>query len=221
MKKTFFFILTIFSFSCFADENLVKKVREEAKIFSLKYGKEVMVLWGEQKITPKAVLGLKVSVDGENIEKMAENFLISHADLFLQKNIEFKYLKTEKTKSVSVVRFQQTYKGIRVKGRYLTVKFDSFSRIRAIHSDFDPLGGISIEPKISTESAIKIAFEKCGSKSIENETKEVSLIIVPKGGKGNLAYRIYVPTIPLIENIYCYVDARTGEVILKENLIIH
>jgi hypothetical protein len=100
---------------------------------------------------------------------------------------------------------------------------DKTLKINAVHSDCDPLPDFQPEKKLSWEQAVKKAYAECldGKKLNPPENllateKEVKMIFAgdpyPK-----LAFRIPLLTVPLIENFICYIDAKTGEVILVEN----
>ena len=132
-------------------------------------------------------------------------------------------------------KFGQFYQGIRVEHADYTVHAKG-GTVESISGDFEKISGLNTTPAIGAESALASALASVGARKYMWQTNEAeAAAFAPKGelvilrdarksaetGPLVLAWKFNVYAAQPISRAYIYVDARTGEVVLKDAIIKH
>jgi Zn-dependent metalloprotease len=147
------------------------------------------------------------------VEEAAVDFIDRHRNAFGLKNPkdELKLIKKVTTqKGMTYVHLQQTYNGVPVWQKIVTVHLDKDEDIDRISSGNDPTPDIDTTPLVSADEALYIAK---GNLKMPVEEKrfpsEVNLVIY----ENKLAYHVL-----LLVNEY-FIDAKDGHIIATESMI--
>ncbi len=132
-------------------------------------------------------------------------------------------------------KFAQYYQGIRVEHADYTVHAKA-GTVESISGDFEKVAGLSTTPALSESAALNRALAHVGARRYMWQTNEADaagfapqgeLVIVRDSRKNAetgplvLAWKFNVYAAQPISRAYIYVDARTGEVVLQDNIIKH
>ena len=132
-------------------------------------------------------------------------------------------------------KFAQFYQGIRVEHADYTVHAKG-GTVESISGDFEKISGLSITPGITAETALTSALTSVGARKYMWQTNEAEAAsFLPKGelvivrdnrknaetGLLVLAWKFNVYAQQPVSRAYIYVNANTGEVVLKDAIIKH
>ena len=131
-------------------------------------------------------------------------------------------------------KFAQHYQGIRVEHADYTVHAKG-GTAESISGDFERISGLNTTPSLTADGALKSALSSVGARKYMWQTNEAGaasftpkgeLVIVRDNRAGEngplvLAYKFDVYAQQPVSRAYIYVNARTGEVVLKDNIIKH
>ncbi|MBH8568268.1 M4 family metallopeptidase [Microvirga sp. STS02] len=144
-------------------------------------------------------------------------------------------------------KFSQYYQGIRVEHAEYTVHAKG-GTVEAISGDFEKLSGLDTTPSLSASAALTRALDYVGAQKymwqdlgeetlLKQETGKSSASYYPQGelvivraarttkseklNQPVLAWKFDVYAQEPVSRAYIYVDARTGEVVLQDNIIKH
>ena len=132
-------------------------------------------------------------------------------------------------------KFAQFYQGIRVEHADYTVHAKG-GTVESISGDFEKISGLSITPGITAETALTSALASVGARKYMWQTNEAEATsFLPKGelvivrdnrknaetGLLVLAWKFNVYAQQPVSRAYIYVNANTGEVVLKDAIIKH
>jgi bacillolysin len=132
-------------------------------------------------------------------------------------------------------KFAQYYQGIRVEHADYTVHAKG-GTVESISGDFERISGLSTTPGLNERAALSRALVHVGARRYMWQTTEANatefaptgeLVIVrdlrqnPENGPLVLAWKFNVYAAQPISRSYVYVDARTGQVVLQDNIIKH
>ena len=132
-------------------------------------------------------------------------------------------------------KFAQFYQGIRVEHADYTVHAKG-GTVESISGDFEKISGLSIAPGITAETALTSALASVGARKYMWQTNEAEAAsFLPKGelvivrdtrknaetGLLVLAWKFNVYAQQPVSRAYIYVNANTGEVVLKDAIIKH
>jgi len=110
------------------------------------------------------------------------------------------------------IRLRQTYKGIPVIGGEIIVHLDETGNVRTTSGKFAPDLDVSVVPKISEKEALNIIFDEFGVSTSKKLIQKPYIAILG----GVLVYHFVVEeTNAVLYHWYCYIDAITGEILLK------
>jgi hypothetical protein len=141
--------------------------------------RQLVVRWAPGRPTPAVVRGMHVAVQGDSPTQRASAFLHRHGDLVIDGN-QLLPVNVRQTKKRTVVRFQQTHRGLPVLGATVTVSMDSANRVRSLHSAVRLTTVKDIVPKVDGARAIRAASSAvAGKPATEGQT---TLAISPRGG---------------------------------------
>ena len=132
-------------------------------------------------------------------------------------------------------KFAQYYRGVRVEHADYTVHAKA-GAIESISGDFEKIAGLSTAPGLSEAAALDRALAHVGAKTYMWQTAEAGaaalrptgeLVVVrdarlsAETGPLVLAWKFNVYAAAPISRAFIYVDARTGQVVLQDNIIKH
>ena len=132
-------------------------------------------------------------------------------------------------------KFAQYYQGIRVEHADYTVHAKA-GTVESISGDFEKISGLNTTPSLGETAALSRALAHVGARQYMWQTTEADaasfrptgeLVIVrdsrqsAETGPLVLAWKFNVYAAAPISRAYIYVDARTGEVVLQDNIIKH
>lgn len=149
-------------------------------------------------------------------------FIEKHKQLFLlmnpQNELKLKNSKIDKL-GMTHLRLNQTYKGIPVWANQIIVHFDKNSNIYMINGRYEPTHVIDINPVISRESAIAKAKSDLKNEGTIIKKPTCELVIFTLNKNFSLSWLVNVKTYsPETIGVWKYfIDAKTGEVLLKYN----
>ncbi|MFC2152330.1 M4 family metallopeptidase [Bacteroidota bacterium] len=152
----------------------------------------------------------------------------------MTKNDEYKTIRSEKDQiGYTHERFQQYYKGIKVEhGVYIVHSREGV--IESLSGEYKLIKEINISPSISAEEAIEKAkafvnAEKYMWENDDSYLPEAELVIVKNDYNKHpkeacemvLAYKLNIYAMYPLSRAYVYVDAHTGEIVHKNDIIKH
>ena len=132
-------------------------------------------------------------------------------------------------------KFAQYYQGIRVEHATYSVHAKA-GVIESISGDFEKISGLNITPSLGETAALNRALAHVGARQYMWQTSESDaasfrptgeLVIVRDSRQSTetgplvLAWKFDVYAAAPISRAYVYVDARTGDVVLQDNIIKH
>jgi bacillolysin len=130
-------------------------------------------------------------------------------------------------------KFAQYYQGIRVEHADYTVHSKA-GAVESISGDFEKVQGVSTTPSLSESTALNRATAHVGARKYMWQTNDADaasfrpageLVIVRDARVENgplvLAWKFNIYAAAPISRAYVYVDARTGAVVLQDNIIKH
>jgi Zn-dependent metalloprotease len=152
---------------------------------------------------------------------------LSNADQMVQRTAETDQL------GFTHQKFAQFYQGIRVEHADYTVHSKA-GTVESISGDFEKVQGVSITPSLSESTALDRAVAHVGARKYMWQTTDADaasfrptgeLVIVRDARVENgplvLAWKFNIYAAAPISRAYVYVDARTGAVVLQDNIIKH
>jgi len=131
-------------------------------------------------------------------------------------------------------RFSQFYQGIRVEHADYIVHSKG-GAVEAINGDFERISNLNVTPSVSEKSALNSALAHVGARTYMWQTSEANaeafkptgeLVIVGdhrtgENGPRVLAWKFNVYAAAPVSRAFIYVDAHTGDVVLKDAIIKH
>ena len=132
-------------------------------------------------------------------------------------------------------KFAQYYQGIRVEHADYMVHAKG-GTVESISGDFERISGLNTTPGLGEQAALARALAAVGARKYMWQSKDANaasfrptgeLVIVRDARTGNeagplvLAWKFNIYAQQPISRAYVYVDARTGEVVLTDNIIKH
>ena len=166
----------------------------------------LVVRWSPGRPTPAVIRGMRVAVRGATPTDRARAFLRQHADLVIDAE-QLRTMDVRGTKRRTVVRFQQTHRGLPVLGATLTVSMDPDGRVRSLHSGVRMTTVKDVAPRVDGKLAIGVASRAVAGRTATGG--QTTLAIAPRGG-GVLVHVVTLPmTVDPLGRRHL-VDARTG-----------
>ncbi len=181
---------------------------------------KVEVKFDEKNGTPTFLKGNLPTASESSIVESAVKFLDNYKELFLIYNpcAELKLNKTEKDKvGMTHVRLDQYYKGIPVWASQIIVHFDKEQRIYLVNGRYEPTPAIKTEPEITEEAALITAKDDLKHEGEFFGEPTCELVIYPLEQKYRLAWLVNLRTASPSGDWKYFVDAKTGEILLKYN----
>ena len=144
-------------------------------------------------------------------------------------NVDVAQLTTDRVATLKrghLVRMQQRYQGIVVRGGETFVRTDAEGRVRWVASGAHAFpADFSVKPKVSARTAIENTAALSGYNADEAAKLDVRratlVIFAPPAAQPRLAYQVRLPNdLQRLQGIRAYVDAETGRVLLSQNLVM-
>ncbi|WP_217275282.1 M4 family metallopeptidase [Hymenobacter sp. BRD128] len=189
---------------------------------------------------------IQLSPAGRAAARAVDGELVIRQQLALSTNDQLKPARVETDQlGFSHQKFEQYYKGVKVEHATYTAHSRG-GQIETLSGDFEKIGTVNVAPALSAEAALAKAMtfvgakkymwqdarEEAGLKVRENDPAasykpQGELVLVrdarqdPETGPLVLAWKFNVYAQQPVSRAYIYVDAHTGEVVLRDAIIKH
>ncbi len=193
-----------------------QRILAEADLSRLKSeaGDGLRVVWPTLRATPARVSGLRWTTGDASPEDTAAAFLEEFPGLTGTEPGDLELAETERTTNRTVLRFQQKWQGIRVLGGGVILSLDSEGRVLSMASSSARVDGLDPSRDIGRKAAVRAAVDRVHGEVAAGDARALAArVVVPGPGPSVLAWRVLVPTVPLVQKIVCLVDAATGEIL--------
>ncbi|HEY3284729.1 MAG TPA: M36 family metallopeptidase, partial [Armatimonadota bacterium] len=151
------------------------------------------------------------------LEAHARGFLVSNASLFgLTDARDLRTRESVDHRLGETLRFQQTYKGLEVYPGDVSVSRSAEGQIYLVGSGYRPQLSVATTARVSAAEARRAAVSYCGSGTAEAPKLVVWALTRPF----RLAWRVQV-AVKRSKYMRVYLDAVTGKLITKDNLVMH
>jgi len=184
------------------------------------------VRWDERTGRPKKIRGEFVLPAADSTEDAVKIFLQTHREE-LRFDVAAKDLKKIQDTDTPIrrtIRFQQLLGGLPVFGGMIAIHLDKGNRIRQIDLAHAPAGrccAAGSDAKITAKEALKRASEAIGPFTQRSKPPKPEKIYYPTEAGLRLAYLILIPTRNPAHDWRIIVDAYTGDILSREDLIFH
>jgi len=170
---------------------------------------------------PKLVSGVLTQPSDRPAADIAREFVARWPGLFPVEADDLAIAKNTRHAAGRTVRFEQTHDGLPVIGATLAVYVRTDGVIRAVASSLTELGALDTTAKVEPTDAAREARASSSWILPAVDQFHSRLVVVALPGQGRLAWEIHFGALPgLLSNPWFYVDAKTGELIRKENRIV-
>lgn len=251
MRKNFYLVLalSVISFSSFAGGDVHFSKNKAEKTFyksgrmpDLTYQTELRnhyawknflahngdwwVQFNEENRKPHRAFGTPITVPGTTPEQRAMNFILGKLNEFRIPVSELVLSGTSQNEKHSFVNYHQVHNGLRVLESRFTVKMTLDGEVILFGADVFNDIDVDVNPTILPAGAISAASADLGE-TITNTSVENELSILPVPfEKNNVYHLVYTVTIETEMNgipakYYTWVDAHSGEVLYRTNLVLH
>ena len=153
----------------------------------------------------------------------ALRFLASHGRaLGLAPGAELRFDREVPLARGSVLRFRERIDGIPVVRAEVALRFDGDGLLRIVNSSLKPFAHIAPStPLVGSANAVAEALELPGLiAAADPERIWAGLVYYPMGGEARLAWQIETGALPtLLANWVVWIDARSGELLGRENRV--
>jgi len=193
------------------------------------------VFWNEKQGTPHRAFGKAIRIPGynviiaANIEDAARSFLTDHSSLLKINPTELKMRRATEVNNRWYVSFVQMKEGIEVLFSEVELRIYNNAKVMAFGSDFYPNINISTKPTIDYRTAQQKALQGLDFDSGKDKLfgkGRLCILPVDMGTETgyHLVYEVLVQIASptgryIMENYMVYVDAHSGEIIWRYNLV--
>jgi Zn-dependent metalloprotease len=192
-----------------------RRLEARAALQAMRHSAPVTVRWQAHRTRPALLQGLHERAQGPTAAAKARSFLQRHPALFVPTD-DLVTVETLSGKGLTVVRFQQRYRGLTVEGTTVSVSLDTTGRVRAVRSDVEPIPtGTSITPRITAAAASRAAAHALGLPSPAPVSRPARLVILP-GATPRLAH---VVLLAARFGVVHYIDADNGRYLGARQLL--
>ncbi len=188
---------------------------------------ELLVNWRGNRPTPVRVGGFRwTAPEGVTGVDIARAFLSAHPELLGVSPDQLALESTKAARERVAYRFEQRWQDLEVVGGEVVVLTTADGTVISLADETVPLT-LSEDLSVSVNSAVDTAWlAVTGARpTVAGLERTVAngmarKVVLARGGEAKLAYRVVVPTIPLLEKWVVFVDARSGMVVQKQNEVI-
>jgi thermolysin len=118
------------------------------------------------------------------------------------------------------LRFQQTYKGVRVFGRDMIAHFSDDGVLKTVNGFYEAGLELEVLPTVSAEMAVDEARDDLIGFFARGTPGEPELVIFPWDGNIYLSWRLFLTTDEKMGRWEYFIDANSREIIFKANRIM-
>lgn len=247
----FILFLASFYYSSFAsgglestyDKNEIRYIKNNKRMPDVEYQAELrnksnwqnfiqqngtwFVIFNEENALPHRAFGKPISVFGSDGKGRALDFLGNQLQGFNIPLSELKYVSTVRTKNYEYVNFTQVHDGLQVLNSYFSVKLTLDGNVILFSSDvFSNIDVSAIHPITESEAMFKAKENLEGNIANITVMNELRILPVPEFKRNifKLVYEILIESsdasgVPA--KYQTLVDAASGEVISRKNLVSH
>jgi hypothetical protein len=188
---------------------------------------ELLVNWRGNRPTPVRVGGFRwAAPEGVTGVDIAKAFLNAHPELVGVGPDQLVLESTKAARERVAYRFEQRWQGLEVVGGEVVVLTVADGTVISLADETVPLN-LTDDVSISANSAVDAAWlavtgSRPSAAGLERTVANgmARKVVLARGGEAKLAYRVVVPTIPLLEKWVVFVDAHSGMVVQKQNEVI-
>ncbi len=182
-------------------------------------GDSLRVQWPQLRTTPSRVSGLRWSHDATSAEDVGAAFINEFRGLTGVAPGDLSLGEAERTKHRTVLRFRQSWRGIPVLGGEVILSLDREGRVLSMASSTARIEDLDLSRDVGRVAAAQAAIERVHH-TTEDRPALATQVIIPGPGGPRLAWRVVVPTVPMLQKIVCLVDAATGEILKLTDEVI-
>ena len=177
------------------------------------------VSWQPFARRPAQISGLELTVPGTTPEAGSAAFLKTWQGLLELPFESLRYARTTHAKDRHGVRYEQTWKGLKVLDRSVVVSIDDRGRVRSLASDLLPLGTPVEGPVGEAQAGASAIAAIHGLHAPLTLRFSAERVVLAEPGLALIVWRVRVPRRPLADNLVVLVDSRDGEVIHIQNRV--
>ncbi|MEM8558665.1 MAG: T9SS type A sorting domain-containing protein [Bacteroidota bacterium] len=191
-------------------------------------------LWNESTGTPHRAFGPSAGIPGvgrlsaDNVAAAGEVFIRTHPELFGAPVEELRRVGAVEADRRFYVSYLQTYEGLDVLLSEVELRIFENGRVMAFGATTYPDIEVNTTPALSPEAARLAATEGLAFNASTDEAVTGDLAILPLASASEdrrydytLVYRVDVETTAPLGRYLTYVDAQTGEVHWRHNLVVN
>ncbi|MFH1532187.1 MAG: hypothetical protein ABIK09_15790 [Pseudomonadota bacterium] len=184
-------------------------------------GDRLRVLWPRLRATPSRVSGLRWTPGDAATQDVGAAFLAAFPGLTGAPPAALELIETEGTRNRTILRYQQRWQGIRVLGGQVILSLDKSGRVLSMASSTTGLVGLDSSRDVGREVAVRAALDRIHGegRGADLGARAARVVLAGPGG-AVLAWRVVVPTVPMIQKIVCLVDAASGEILTVTDEVI-
>lgn len=183
------------------------------------FGDDLRVHWPELRSAPARVSGLRWTTEATSPADIGAAFLAEFRDLIGASPEALTLVETEGTRRRTVLRYRQSWQGIPVLGGEVFVTLDREGRVLSLASSTVRTIDLDASKDLGREVAIDAAVRRVFDDDAAHPAA-ATRVVLPGPGGPVLAWRVLVPTVPMVQKIVCLVDAATGEVLQVRDEVI-
>ena len=169
--------------------------------------RRLVVRWSPGRPAPSVVRGMRLAVEGKTATQRARSFLRLHPGLVVHGS-ELRKSSVRRSKGRTVVRFEQTYRGLPVLDATATVAMDPGGRVRSLHSSVRIIDTPTVVPVVDGPRAVRVAAMTVTGKPVAGGS--ATLALSPRDG-GVLVQVVVLPMTADPLGRRHLVDAATGK----------
>lgn len=162
-----------------------------------------------RRIGPRALVGLSAPTKGATVTERALDWLQRRPDLALDTAILMP-VRVTRFGAERVIHFEQVVRGLRVEERSVSVQLAADGSVKAFHSDYMPVTVAAERPDIGEAAAREVASARLDG-ALTGTVEKV--ILAARPDLSEVAYRVAVARIPLVQHYFVYVAERDGQVL--------
>lgn len=180
------------------------------------------VEFNESSGMPRRAFGPPIATTGTTPEERAMDFLTNTLEGFQVPLAELVPMITTPTSRVTYVHYSQRHAGLTVLGGHVMVKLDQQGRVIAFGTDVFNVSGVNTVPALSAATAAGSASEGLSGVTT-TEHNGLCILPIPLNEQVDvrLVHEVVVHTTGGTPGRYrCWVDAQTGELLHRQNLVV-
>ncbi len=118
------------------------------------------------------------------------------------------------------IRFNQTYKGVKVIGGELFAHFTADNILKTVNGTYIDRINIDVRPDLAQEEAVRLASDDLSGFFGAGQPGSPELVVFPWEGQNYLCWRLFILSDTPMGRWEYLVDAKTGDIVFKANRIM-